>query len=222
MRQLAAREVLLRRLLCWTLLLAAFWVPAAEEYSLGDAIAELERLSQRTTHHVHVHGLPLFTLGIPWAKMEEFQAGGERRRFPLQFFEPRYTWLARRIQDAAKAGIATFGYSDAYPPRTGTTGVLIKVPLGSMHWSSPDRAGAVVVECEPGAPFKVLKVRSEQPPETPAGTLPLFVADVEVFVNSSYVAEQNESSNLTDHEVLQYVLLNLGVDAKPAAPADEL
>merc|ERR1712137_1018308 len=120
--------------------------------------------------------------------------------------------MARRIQDASKHGLATFGYSDMHPPQPGGTGVLLEVPLESMYWERPNREGTVVVKCRGSSTFKILAVRYEQPPGSGKSVQPLFVADVELTKPGGAVNES--STELSDQELLLHMLLNAGADAQ--------
>eukprot|EP00747_Dinoflagellata_sp_TGD_P053704 gnl/TRDRNA2_/TRDRNA2_148604_c0_seq4.p2 gnl/TRDRNA2_/TRDRNA2_148604_c0~~gnl/TRDRNA2_/TRDRNA2_148604_c0_seq4.p2 ORF type:complete len:303 (+),score=35.58 gnl/TRDRNA2_/TRDRNA2_148604_c0_seq4:79-909(+) len=198
-RRCLHRRRLLRHLTSPTAL-AAMLVLASAAADVGedDIFAELGRLEQVFEHkrkRLIVHDLPLFSLGVPWSRM----GADEHGLTGLRFFEPRYVWLARRIADAVTGPDvpARFGFAHTYPPQEGSEGTLVEVPspkTEGMHWLS-ETTGPVNVLCRRGPRFKILKVRTEVPPNAPDGAQPLFVGEVEVDPEGTVPNDDQSSSS---------------------------
>jgi len=174
------------------------------EDDLDHLITEINAIEQRfeKTRQLLLRAVPLFSLGQPWDR--------DITESVLTFFEPRYTWLARRIEDVRSEpeASARYGYADEYPPRVGTHGVLVEVPPGGIVWEFPERQGRVRVVSKRGPRFRIVNVWREEVANHDAGAAPLFVADLEIASDTADTSEPDWASTW------QSVLLNAGIDVE--------
>lgn len=187
---------------------------------LGDALSKLSGFEEQfedKKKELRIHGLPLFSLGMPWASFadEEGNAG-------LNLFEPRYVWLAKRIYSARQKADepARFGFAETYPPKPGDTGKMVDVPVDSFEWADEERTtGPVRVRCIGGLAFKILKVWQERPPLAGARDADLFVADVQVIMD--HESPSVESWAEDPKKILLSQLLSSGIVAQIVDADDE-
>jgi len=144
----------------------------------SDTMARVARRSLR------IQALPLFSLGQPWQSVCNSSSV-----IPLRLFEPRYLELARRA--LPPKGKGEFGYSEQYPPKVGTSGVLARAE--DCRWSPPKVGGSsggeeqqtrttrrleVFLNAHAVRRFRILSVKPEVvDPKQP----PLYVANVQLL-----------------------------------------
>lgn len=126
----------------------------------------MARIARRA---LRIRDLPLFSLGEPFQSVAD--ADG---MLGLRFFEPRYVEMARRILPPTGQG-SNFGYSESYPPRPGSSGMLASID----EFSWQDTAESQVVLMAKGMRrFRVLSLRAEEICKRQA---PLYVAHVQLL-----------------------------------------
>ncbi|CAL1126618.1 unnamed protein product [Cladocopium goreaui] len=108
----------------------------------------MARLARRS---LRIKDLPIFSLSQSFRDL----ADTELPELPLNFFEPRYVELARRI--APPKGDGKFGYTQVVQRRKGGRGML--VAARDFRWSGSD--GPVVFFARGLRRFRILSVRSE-------------------------------------------------------------
>ena len=127
----------------------------------------MARLARRS---LRIKDLPLFSLQQSFRDLADT---AELPELPLNFFEPRYVELARRI--APPKGDGKFGYTPVVQRRKGGRGML--VAARDFRWKGSTGQGPVVLFARGLQRFRILAVRSEVMEQGD----PLYTANVQLL-----------------------------------------